>query len=674
MHLREAMSAQNKISSFRHFYERIGSTESDASSDAGTGIEVDIEEQPVKPVSWSTRYKRYLIPSIVGSICCVALIFFVGGILTRSHDGETSDVSSWRLDTHKNYTIDSSVWRSEEGPQERHYFLNISKLVEVSPDGIIRNLTVINGQYPGPLLEANAGDTLNIHVTNSMQDEPTTIHCHGLLFNQNENFLDGASSINQCPLQPGQKYTYKIHLDENQWGTYWYHSHFAAQYADGVFGPLVIHSKKEDELLGEESRYDSELVILVNDYYHDNANRYLEDYLAPGNENDEPTPDSGLMQGANVFDYNSATYIVPNNNDGDEEKSDIYNPSESAFPIMKLDTSKRYRVRLVNAGFFVPFSFSIDEHKLSIIETDGSNVSPVELKSVGVSVGQRYSFILQRQTDAKDMFWTRAQFNGFCLANDNDNFNQQVKGIISYNKQTQIPENEVNSVSWEYNGGDARCRDMDQTLFHTTNEKVPKVPNGTNLPDRVVKLDVAFLIKGMQLARGYFNEMTWRPLPNNENTLARLALSDETSASLRQANEFESRTNDQYLLNFDKRGEIVDIVINNYDDGAHPFHLHGYKFWVIGASEKGYFRNSYYEDDEFGLMNFEDAVQRDTINVSGYGWAVVRIVIDNPGVWPFHCHIGWHMESGLLLQINALQNEYSTWNHFPKEWVDLCEI
>ncbi|CDO95217.1 unnamed protein product [Kluyveromyces dobzhanskii CBS 2104] len=665
------MSAGKLGSTFRHFYERLGSAGSETSSESAAGLIDDTELQPAKQESVpASEYKRYIIPWLILALGAL-VVFLTRGIL-YDKKGEVVHLASWRLDTHKNYTIDSAVWRSEDEARERHYYMEVSKLVEVSPDGIKRNLTVINGQYPGPLLEANAGDTLNIHVTNLMKDDSTTIHCHGLLFNKNQNFYDGSSSINQCPIGPGKEFTYKIHLDENQWGTYWYHSHYGAQYADGVFGPLVIHSKKEDELLGEASRYDAEVVVVVNDYYHDDANEYLEEYLAPGNENDEPSPDAGLIQGGNVFDYNSATYLVPNNIN--TEDTDIYDPTQSFYPFIQLDKTKVYRIRLINAGFFVPFSFSIDEHNMSIIETDGSNVVPVVVQRIDLSVSQRYSFILQRQAESKNLYWTRAYFNGFCLAESNPNFNQQVKAVLSYSdahERTQISDSEVNSVSWEYNGGDTRCRDTNQNVFRSSNEKVPRLANGTNAPDRLVELDVAFLIKGMQLARGYFNDMTWTPLPDNENTLATLRIPNEASA-LRQANELESKSNNQFLLNFDRRGEIVDILINNYDDGAHPFHMHGYKFWVIGDSEKGYFKKSYYDNDEDGVMNFSDAVKRDTINVSGYGWAVIRIVIDNPGVWPFHCHIGWHMESGLLLQVNALQNEYSAWNHYPEEWANLC--
>lgn len=30
---------------------------------------------------------------------------------------------------------------------------------------------------------------------------------------------------------------------------------------------------------------------------------------------------------------------------------------------------------------------------------------------------------------------------------------------------------------------------------------------------------------------------------------------------------------------------------------------------------------------------------------------VMQFVTDNPGVWPFHCHVAWHVSAGLYANI-----------------------
>ncbi len=57
----------------------------------------------------------------------------------------------------------------------------------------------------------------------------------------------------------------------------------------------------------------------------------------------------------------------------------------------------------------------------------------------------------------------------------------------------------------------------------------------------------------------------------------------------------------------------------------------------------------------------QNAVYRDTTTVipdsvkpfsgqsdqGGCGWTAVRFIADNPGVWPFHCHVTWHFVMGM---------------------------
>lgn len=53
------------------------------------------------------------------------------------------------------------------------------------------------------------------------------------------------------------------------------------------------------------------------------------------------------------------------------------------------------------------FIFSIDGHKLTIIEVDGINVEPLLVDSIPIFSGQRYSFILEANMDVNN-YWIRA--------------------------------------------------------------------------------------------------------------------------------------------------------------------------------------------------------------------------------------------------------------------------
>jgi iron transport multicopper oxidase len=96
-----------------------------------------------------------------------------------------------------------------------------------------------------------------------------------------------------------------------------------------------------------------------------------------------------------------------------------------------------------------------------------------------------------------------------------------------------------------------------------------------------------------------------------------------------------------------EKDEIVDIVINNDDPGKHPFHLHGHSFQTIWRSDED--AGAYNPETDTAFPEFP--MRRDTLMVRPGGNMVMRFKADNPGVWLFHCHIEWHVDSGLIATI-----------------------
>ena len=88
----------------------------------------------------------------------------------------------------------------------------------------------------------------------------------------------------------------------------------------------------------------------------------------------------------------------------------------------------------------------------------------------------------------------------------------------------------------------------------------------------------------------------------------------------------------------------IDIIINNLDDGAHPFHLHGHSFYILAShrSENGWGSFSPYINKGTSaikpLLNLRDPVRKDTVSVPRRGYIVIRFRADNEGIWMMHCH------------------------------------
>ena len=90
----------------------------------------------------------------------------------------------------------------------------------------------------------------------------------------------------------------------------------------------------------------------------------------------------------------------------------------------------------------------------------------------------------------------------------------------------------------------------------------------------------------------------------------------------------------------------MQLVVDNADTGKHPFHLHGHAFQAVWRSEEdaGPFAESNATEADFAPT----PMRRDTFVLPPQGNIVLRFRADNPGVWLFHCHIEWHVESGLI--------------------------
>lgn len=77
-----------------------------------------------------------------------------------------------------------------------------------NPDGLQpRPVIAINGQWPPPTLYANVGETLTINLKNNLGNETTGMHFHGLFQNGTAS-MDGPTQVTQCPIGPGETFTY----------------------------------------------------------------------------------------------------------------------------------------------------------------------------------------------------------------------------------------------------------------------------------------------------------------------------------------------------------------------------------------------------------------------------------------------------------------------------------
>lgn len=100
---------------------------------------------------------------------------------------------------------------------------------------------------------------------------------------------------------------------------------------------------------------------------------------------------------------------------------------------------------------------------------------------------------------------------------------------------------------------------------------------------------------------------------------------------------------------------------------SHPFHLHGRPFYILGRGSGALSSFSL----AFTTLNTNNPLRRDVLTIPHFSWAVIRVPLDDPGVWPLHCHIGWHLAVGKLAAVVVRPDDIRKQTP-PQAWTDLC--
>ncbi|KAI7849997.1 multicopper oxidase, partial [Circinella umbellata] len=96
--------------------------------------------------------------------------------------------------------------------------------------------------------------------------------------------------------------------------------------------------------------------------------------------------------------------------------------------------------------------------------------------------------------------------------------------------------------------------------------------------------------------------------------------------------------------------------------------LHGHVFQVVARGE------GYYDGNSSVPFDTTNPIRRDTIQVPGEGFVILCFRADNPGVWFFHCHIKWHLESGLAATFIEAPDIAQQRLKLPSSMNDICNV
>lgn len=493
----------------------------------------------------------------------------------------------------------------------RQYTLNLTEHDNwTGPDGVVkRKVMLVNGNILGPTIVADWGDWIEITVINSLRHNGTSIHWHGL-HQKGTQLHDGANGVTECPIPPNHSFVYRFRAE--QYGSSWYHSHFTAQYGNGVVGTIQINGPAS-------LPYEVDLgVYPISDYYYKTADEIVIDTMTQG----APPADNILFNGKGKHPITGAG-----------------NYSE-----VVLQPGKRHRLRLINTSADVNLQLSLVGHQMTIIAADFVPVNAMTVQSVFLAVGQRLDVTIDgSQTPGN--YWFNATFSasnrcGTCR-------NPFPAAIFRYaNAAPALPTNP--GTRPEFN-----CTDL-LNLTPVVQRTVP-VTNFTKRPANTLTVNLEGPPLFVWKINGSAINVNW------EKPVAQYVMEGNTSYP----------TSDN-LVHVDEVNAWTYWLVENDPDNVislpHPFHLHGHDFVVLGRSPDtnpaSPTRYVFDQEQDKWLLNGQNPVRRDVTMLPPKGWIVIAFKTNNPGAWLMHCHIAWHVSHGLsvdfLERVNDFRNSIST--------------
>ena len=245
----------------------------------------------------------------------------------------------------------------------------------------------INGGIPGPTLRFKKGDIAKIHVHNKMSVE-TSIHWHGLLVPPD---MDGVPYVSFPPIAANTTFTYKFPIRQS--GTYWYHSHTSLQEQSGVYGSIVIEPRQK------RLHADRDYVVLVSDWTDENPHAVLRT-LKRGSEWYSIQKGSGqsIFGAARLGmlgDYFQRELQRMPAMDIADVAYDRFLANGKAESTLFAHPEETVRLRIIDGSATTYFHLEFAGGPMRIISADGLDVMPVEQKRFLIGVAETYDVLVQ---------------------------------------------------------------------------------------------------------------------------------------------------------------------------------------------------------------------------------------------------------------------------------------
>ncbi len=508
--------------------------------------------------------------------------------------------------------------------------------------GRARSAVTVNGSLPAPILRWREGEMATIRVANTLTDEMTSIHWHGILLPSN---MDGVPGLSFDGIAPGETFQYRFQLRQS--GTYWYHAHSLFQEQAGLYGALVI-----DPLEPPPYRYDREHVVLLSDWtdldpaalhrrmkkmpMHDNTyQRTVGDFLRDARRDGlrETLADRGMwgrmrMTPSDISDINAHTYTYLMNGTA---------PAGNWTGLFR--SGEKVLLRFINGSAMTYFDVRIPGLKMTVVAADGQYIHPVTVDEFRIAVAETFDVIVE--PSGQDAFTLFAQDMGRT---------GHACGTLAVRHGLQAPVPALDprplltmaDMAHDHGGGHAMSMAHDAHGGHdahaghggaapehpASERRNPLVDMQTSATSpRLDDPGIGLRDNGRKvLAYADLHALFDDPDGREPGREIELHLTGHMEKFAWNFDGVPFASAEPLRLNY---GERLRIVLVNDTMMSHPIHLHG--MWSDLENTDGQFQ-----------------VRKHTVDMPPGTRRSYRVRADAAGRWAFHCHLLYHMENGMM--------------------------
>ncbi|MDF2430413.1 MAG: hypothetical protein JWP44_44 [Mucilaginibacter sp.] len=550
------------------------------------------------------------------------------------------------------------------GGKTVRYDLYISDTT-VNYTGTKRRAITANGSIPMPTLYFTEGDTAAIYVHNTLPEE-TVIHWHGVIL---PNQYDGVPYLTTQPIAPGRTHLFKFPIVQN--GTYWYHSHQGLQQQSGMYGALVFY-KRDDPKMKQYTMVLSDWTDMnpkeVNRSLHNQTDWFsiqkgsTQSYAEAIRSGNFKTKLANEWKRMNAMDVSDVAYdrFLINGKPIDEQ------PQFKAGDQVKL--------RIANGGSSSYFWLTYAGGKIKVVANDGEDVEPVEVDRLIIAPAETYDLIVtipkagsyeflatpEDRTKSASLWLGKGAkvdaprlpklkyFAGMKMMNGMMDMSGNMKRMDGMQMSNQVMD--MNTVMYpEITGPEKSGANKEDKPGMNRGKSSPspkkekamsRMDMGNKKTDNMPGMDMAKSRKkddmaGMDMSGSGSDIVTLNYgmlKATKKTTLPKQSTKELYFELTGNMNRYVWTINNKTVSEADKilihKGENVRVILYNNTMMRHPMHLHGHEFRVLNG-----------QGDYAPLKNTLDIMpmERDTLEFAA----------TESGDWFFHCHILYHMMSGM---------------------------